>query len=185
MLFRSSNGYESLHTTVLGPQNKWVEVQIRTERMDEVAEHGLAAHWRYKGIKSSTGGMDEWLANIRAALEAGDNFQAMDQFQLGLYDSEVFVFSPNGDLFRFPKGATVLDFAYHIHSKLGNSCVGGKVNGKSVTFRYPLHSGDTVEVMTSSTQKPKREWLDVVKSPRARAKIRSLASCSNFLLDIP
>ena len=167
-----SNGYESLHTTVLGPQNKWVEVQIRTERMDEVAEHGLAAHWRYKGIKSSTGGMDEWLANIRAALEAGDNFQAMDQFQLGLYDSEVFVFSPNGDLFRFPKGATVLDFAYHIHSKLGNSCVGGKVNGKSVTFRYPLHSGDTVEVMTSSTQKPKREWLDVVKSPRARAKIR-------------
>lgn len=167
-----SNGYESLHTTVLGPQNKWVEVQIRTERMDEVAEHGLAAHWRYKGIKSSTGGMDEWLANIRAALEAGDNFQAMDQFQLGLYYSEVFVFSPNGDLFRFPKGATVLDFAYHIHSKLGNSCVGGKVNGKSVTFRYPLHSGDTVEVMTSSTQKPKREWLDVVKSPRARAKIR-------------
>ena len=167
-----SNGYESLHTTVLGPQNKWVEVQIRTERMDEVAEHGLAAHWRYKGIKSSTGGMDEWLANIRAALEAGDNFQAMDQFQLGLYDSEVFVLSPNGDLFRFPKGATVLDFAYHIHSKLGNSCVGGKVNGKSVTFRYPLHSGDTVEVMTSSTQKPKREWLDVVKSPRARAKIR-------------
>ena len=167
-----SNGYESLHTTVLGPQNKWVEVQIRTERMDEVAEHGLAAHWRYKGIKSSTGGMDEWLANIRAALEAGDNFQAMDQFQLGLYDSEVFVFSPNGDLFRFPKGATVLDFAYHIHSKLGNSCVGGKVNGKSVTFRYPLHSGDTVEVMTTSTQKPKREWLDVVKSPRARAKIR-------------
>ena len=167
-----SNGYESLHTTVLGPQNKWVEVQIRTERMDEVAEHGLAAHWRYKGIKSSSGGMDEWLANIRAALEAGDNFQAMDQFQLGLYDSEVFVFSPNGDLFRFPKGATVLDFAYHIHSKLGNSCVGGKVNGKSVTFRYPLHSGDTVEVMTSSTQKPKREWLDVVKSPRARAKIR-------------
>lgn len=167
-----SNGYESLHTTVLGPQNKWVEVQIRTERMDEVAEHGLAAHWRYKGIKSSTGGMDEWLANIRAALEAGDNFQAMDQFQLGLYDREVFVFSPNGDLFRFPKGATVLDFAYHIHSKLGNSCVGGKVNGKSVTFRYPLHSGDTVEVMTSSTQKPKREWLDVVKSPRARAKIR-------------
>ena len=167
-----SNGYESLHTTVLGPQNKWVEVQIRTERMDEVAEHGLAAHWRYKGIKSSTGGMDEWLANIRAALEAGDNFQAMDQFQLGLYDSEVFVFSPNGDLFRFPKGATVLDFAYHIHSKLGNSCVGGKVNGKSVTFRYPLRSGDTGEVMTSSTQKPKREWLDVVKSPRARAKIR-------------
>lgn len=166
------NGYESLHITVLGPDNKWVEVQIRTERMDEIAEHGLAAHWRYKGIKSA-GGLDSWLADIRTALEAGDDLQVMDQFKLDLYEDEVFVFSPKGDLFRFPKGATILDFAYHIHSKLGNTCVGGKVNGKSVSFRQVLHSGDTIEVTTSNTQKPKREWLNVVKSSHAKSKIRA------------
>lgn len=167
-----TNGYESLHITVLGPDNKWVEVQIRTERMDEIAEHGLAAHWRYKGIKSA-GGLDSWLADIRTALEAGDDLQVMDQFKLDLYEDEVFVFSPKGDLFRFPKGATILDFAYHIHSKLGNTCVGGKVNGKSVSFRQVLHSGDTIEVTTSNTQKPKREWLNVVKSSHAKSKIRT------------
>lgn len=167
-----TNGYESLHITVLGPDNKWVEVQIRTERMDEIAEHGLAAHWRYKGIKSA-GGLDCWLADIRTALEAGDDLQVMDQFKLDLYEDEVFVFSPKGDLFRFPKGATILDFAYHIHSKLGNTCVGGKVNGKSVSFRQVLHSGDTIEVTTSNTQKPKREWLNVVKSSHAKSKIRA------------
>lgn len=167
-----TNGYESLHITVLGPDNKWVEVQIRTERMDEIAEHGLAAHWRYKGIKSA-GGLDSWLADIRTALEAGDDLQVMDQFKLDLYEDEVFVFSPKGDLFRFPKGATILDFAYHIHSKLGNTCVGGKVNGKSVSFRQVLHSGDTIEVTTSNTQKPKREWLNVVKSSHAKSKIRA------------
>ena len=167
-----TNGYESLHITVLGPDNKWVEVQIRTERLDEIAEHGLAAHWRYKGIKSA-GGLDSWLADIRTALEAGDDLQVMDQFKLDLYEDEVFVFSPKGDLFRFPKGATILDFAYHIHSKLGNTCVGGKVNGKSVSFRQVLHSGDTIEVTTSNTQKPKREWLNVVKSSHAKSKIRA------------
>ena len=167
-----TNGYESLHITVLGPDNKWVEVQIRTERMDEIAEHGLAAHWRYKGIKSA-GGLDSWLADIRTALEAGDDLQVMDQFKLDLYEDEVFAFSPKGDLFRFPKGATILDFAYHIHSKLGNTCVGGKVNGKSVSFRQVLHSGDTIEVTTSNTQKPKREWLNVVKSSHAKSKIRA------------
>ena len=167
-----TNGYESLHITVLGPDNKWVEVQIRTERMDEIAEHGLAAHWRYKGIKSA-GGLDSWLADIRTALEAGDDLQVMDQFKLDLYEDEVFVFSPKGDLFRFPKGATILDFAYHIHSKLGNTCVGGKVNGKSVSFRQVLNSGDTIEVTTSNTQKPKREWLNVVKSSHAKSKIRA------------
>lgn len=166
-----SNGYESLHITVLGPEKKWVEVQIRTERMDEIAEHGLAAHWRYKGIKAE-GGMDDWLARIRAALEAGDDLQMMDQFKLELYEDEVFVFTPKGDLLKFPKGATILDFAYHIHSKIGSSCVGGKINGKAVSFRTELHSGDTVEVLTSSTQKPKQEWLQIVKSARAKAKIR-------------
>ncbi len=166
-----TNGYESLHITVLGPQNKWVEVQIRTERMDEIAEHGLAAHWRYKGIKSE-GNMDEWLANIRTALEAGDDLQMMDQFKMDLYEDEVYVFTPKGDLLKFPKGATILDFAYHIHSKIGNTCVGGKINGRNVTFRQQLQNGDTVEVLTSNNQKPKREWLGYVMSSRAKSKIR-------------
>ena len=167
-----SNGYESLHITVLGPEQKWVEVQIRTERMDDIAEHGLAAHWRYKGIKSSEGGMEEWLANIRTALEAGDDMQVMDQFKMDLYEDEVYVFTPKGDLLKFPKGATILDFAYHIHSKIGNTCVGGKINGKNVSFRQQLQSGDTVEVLTSANQTPKREWLKMVKSSRAKSKIR-------------
>ena len=166
-----SNGYESLHITVLGPERKWVEVQIRTERMDEIAEHGLAAHWRYKGIKAE-GGMDEWLAQIRSALEAGDDLQVMDQFRMDLYEDEVFVFTPTGDLLKFPKGATVLDFAYHIHTKVGNGCVGGKINGRNVSFRAELHSGDTVEVLTSTTQRPKQEWLSIVKSAHAKAKVR-------------
>lgn len=166
-----SNGYESLHITVLGPENKWVEVQIRTERMDEIAEHGLAAHWRYKGIKAE-GGMDDWLASIRTALEAGNDLQVMDSFKKDLYEDEVYVFTPKGDLLKFPKGSTVLDFAYHIHSKIGNTCVGGKINGKNVSFRSEPHSGDTVEVLTSANQKPKQEWINIVKSARARAKIR-------------
>lgn len=166
-----SNGYESLHITVLGPENKWVEVQIRTERMDEIAEHGLAAHWRYKGVKSE-GGIDEWLANIRSALENNDDLQLMDQFKLDLYEDEVYVFTPKGDLLKFPKGATLLDFAYHIHSNVGSSCVGGRINGKNVSFREVLHSGDTVEVLTQNNQCPKRDWLNIVKTSKAKAKIR-------------
>ncbi|WP_315331186.1 RelA/SpoT family protein [Segatella oulorum] len=166
-----SNGYESLHITVLGPENKWVEVQIRTERMDEIAEHGLAAHWRYKGVKSE-GGVDEWLANIRSALENNDDLQLMDQFKLDLYEDEVYVFTPKGDLLKFPKGATLLDFAYHIHSNVGSSCVGGHINGKNVSFREVLHSGDTVEVLTQNNQSPKRDWLNIVKTSKAKAKIR-------------
>jgi relA/spoT family protein len=166
-----SNGYESLHITVLGPENKWVEVQIRTERMDEIAEKGLAAHWRYKGIKGESG-IDEWLSNIRAALENNDDLQLMDQFKMGLYEDEVFVFTPKGELLKFPKGANILDFAYRIHSGLGNKCVGGKINGKNVSFRAELKSGDEVEVITQSNQTPKQEWINIVKTPRAKAKIK-------------
>ncbi len=166
-----SNGYESLHITVLGPENKWVEVQIRTERMDEIAEKGLAAHWRYKGIKGESG-IDEWLSNIRAALESNDDLQLMDQFKMGLYEDEVFVFTPKGELLKFPKGANILDFAYRIHSGLGNKCVGGKINGKNVSFRAELKSGDEVEVITQSNQTPKKEWINIVKTPRAKAKIK-------------
>ena len=166
-----SNGYESLHITVLGPENKWVEVQIRTERMDEIAERGLAAHWRYKGIKGESG-VDEWLNNIRTALEANDDLQLMDQFKMDLYEDEVFVFTPKGDLLKFPKGATILDFAYHIHSGVGNKCVGGRVNGKIVPFREPMRSGDTIEILTQNTQKPKVDWLNIVQTSRAKAKIK-------------
>lgn len=166
-----TNGYESLHITVLGPESKWVEVQIRTERMDEVAERGLAAHWRYKGVKSE-GGIDEWLGSIRSALENNDDLQLIDQFKMDLYEDEVYVFTPKGDLIKFPKGATILDFAYHIHTNIGNTCVGGKINGKAVSFRETLHSGDTIEILTQSNQKPKRDWLNIVKSSKAKSKIR-------------
>ena len=171
-----SNGYESLHITVLGPEKKWVEVQIRTERMDEIAEHGLAAHWRYKGIKGAGGGIDQWLAAIRTALEAGDDMQVMDQLRMDLYDDEVFVFTPKGEIRKFAAGATVLDFAYNIHSRIGNTCVGARVNGRAVPIRQCLHSGDTVEIMTSAAQKPKRDWLNIAKSSHARAKIRKALS---------
>ncbi len=171
-----SNGYESLHITVLGPENKWVEVQIRTERMDEIAEHGLAAHWRYKGIKSAGGGIDQWLSVIRNALEAGDDMQVMDQFRMNLYEDEVFVFTPKGEIKKFAAGATVLDFAYNIHSRIGNTCVGAMVNGKNASIRQVLHSGDTVEIMTSNSQHPRREWLNIAISSHARSKIRKALS---------
>jgi len=168
-----TNGYESLHTTVLSAQGKWVEVQIRTVRMDEVAEKGLAAHWKYKGIKSESG-MDEWLKNIREILENPElnAVDFMDEFKLNLYDKEVFVFTPNGDLHKLPKGATTLDFAFSIHSGLGCKCVGAKVNGKNMPIKYVLNNGDQVEVLTSPTQKPNPAWLNVVTTSRAKAKIR-------------
>jgi len=168
-----TNGYESLHTTVLGPEGKWVEVQIRTVRMDEVAEKGLAAHWKYKGIKSESG-MDEWLKSIREILENPElnAVDFMDEFKLNLYDKEVFVFTPNGDLHKLPKGATALDFAFSIHSALGSKCVGAKVNGKNMPIKYVLSNGDQVEVLTSPTQKPNPAWLKVVTTSKAKSKIR-------------
>ena len=167
-----SNGYESLHTTVMGPEGKWVEVQIRTERMDDIAERGLAAHWRYKGVKSETG-LDEWLTSIREALEhTDDGMELMDQFKMDLYKDDVFVFTPKGDLFKLPHGATVLDFAFHIHTNVGCRCTGGKVNGKHAQLRQVLSNGDQVEILTSSTQTPKQGWLDIVTTSKARNKIR-------------
>lgn len=167
-----SNGYESLHITVLGPENKWVEVQIRTERMDEIAERGLAAHWRYKGIKSGESGVDEWLNNIRNALENNDDMQLMDQFKMDLYEDEVFVFTPKGDLFKLPKGATVLDFAYAIHTNVGDHCIGARINEKNAPLRQALNSGDQVEILTANNQSPKQDWLNFVATGKARTKIR-------------
>ena len=162
-----SNGYESLHITVLGPDNRWVEVQIRTERMDDIAEHGLAAHWRYKGLKSTEGGIEAWLAGIRSALESGDG-----ESVTGLVEDEVFVFTPRGDLFRLPMGATVLDFAYAIHTQVGNHCTGGRIGNRNVTLKHQLQSGDHVEIQTSNNQSPKQDWLGIATTSRARSKIR-------------
>lgn len=168
-----SNGYESLHTTVLGPQGKWVEVQIRTKRMDEVAEKGLAAHWKYKGVRGDSD-MDQWLKSIREILENPElnAIDFMDEFKLNLYDKEVFVFTPNGDLHKLPKGATALDFAFSIHSRLGSKCVGAKVNGKNMPIKYVLNNGDQVEVLTAPTQKPNQSWLNIVTTSKAKNKIR-------------
>ncbi len=168
-----SNGYESLHTTVLGPENKWVEVQIRTRRMDEIAEKGVAAHWKYKGIKAESG-MDEFLKGVREMLENPhvDTQDALSDFRLNLYDEEVFCFTPNGDLFKLPKGATVLDFAFSIHTGLGCRCTGGKIGNKNVPIRHVLHNGDQVEILSSPTQKPNAAWLNIVHTSKAKNKIR-------------
>ncbi|MCQ2335010.1 MAG: TGS domain-containing protein [Paludibacteraceae bacterium] len=169
-----SNGYESLHTTVLGPEQKWVEVQIRTERMDEVAEKGVAAHWKYKGGKAENNGMDAFLKGVREMLESDqvDTREAIDEFKMNLYDEEVFVFTPNGDLHKLCKGATVLDFAFAIHSGLGCKCMGGKIAGRNVPIKYVLKNGDQVEILTSATQRPTEAWLKIVKTSKAKNKIR-------------
>ena len=168
-----TNGYESLHITVMGPQNKWVEVQIRTRRMDEIAERGLAAHWKYKGVKAESG-LDEFLNTVRAALEEKENnpLDLMQDFKMDLYKDEIYVFTPTGELIKLAKGATVLDFAFAIHSKLGCKCVSAKVNEKNVPIKYVLNTGDTVSVVTSPTQTPKRDWLNIVVTSKARVKIK-------------
>ncbi len=168
-----SNGYESLHTTVLGPDHKWVEVQIRSRRMDEIAERGLAAHWRYKGIHGEKG-MERWLNNIREVLDNPEvnAVDFIDDFKLNLYDEEVFVFTPKGDLRRLPKGATILDFAFDIHTQIGKKCVGARVNQKNVSIKYVLKNGDQVEILTASNQAPKQDWLNIVATSRARTKLK-------------
>ena len=168
-----SNGYESLHITVYGPDERWVEVQIRTRRMDLVAEKGLAAHWKYKGQKSENN-LDAWMNNVRDILETADSgpLELMRNMRMDVYDKEVFVFTPRGDLFRFPLGATILDFAFGIHTRLGSQCTGGKVNGKNQKINYRLQSGDTVEILSSPQQHPKPDWLGMVVTTKARNKIR-------------
>ena len=168
-----SNGYESLHTTVVVPGGRWVEVQIRTERMNEVAEKGLAAHWKYKSGSGQTEN-EEWLSRVREMLEnpepdAGD---IIDDFKLSIYNKEIFVFTPKGDLRKFPAGATVLDFAFDVHSDVGRTCVGAKINGRSVPIRHELSNGVKVEVITAKGQRPKQDWLQYVVTSKAKSKIK-------------
>jgi guanosine-3',5'-bis(diphosphate) 3'-pyrophosphohydrolase len=172
--YPKSNGYESLHTTVLGPGRRWVEVQIRTRRMDDIAENGLAAHWRYKGGKGGEE-IDKWLKNIREALENPqvNPTDFIDDFKVNIYEDEIFVFTPKGDLIKLRSGATLLDFAYEIHSKVGDKCVGGKVNGKLVTLKYRLKNGDQISVETTNNQQPKLDWLDFVVTSKAKSRIKS------------
>lgn len=167
-----SNGYESLHATVMGPDSKWVEVQFRTRRMDLVAEKGLAAHWRYKGVKGDS--TDQWMANIRDILETADAgpMQLMKDLKMDIYGKEVFAFTPKGDLFRLASGATVLDFAFMIHSNVGAHCTGAVVNGQHKKISYKIANGDTVEILTSTSQTPKADWLQMVVTSKARNKIR-------------
>lgn len=172
-----ANGYESLHTTVMSPSGKWVEVQIRSERMDEVAEKGYAAHWRYKeGGDSTAGGsqLDNWLNQIRGVLESGDDeaIEFIDELALDLKSKDVFVFTPNGDMITLPNGATTLDFAFKVHSRVGFECIGGKVNHKLVPLSHKLNSGDQIEILTSKKQQPKEDWLNYVVTSHARQKIR-------------
>jgi GTP pyrophosphokinase len=168
-----SNGYESLHATVVGPQNKWVEVQIRTRRMDEIAEKGLAAHWKYKGVKEDAG-LDAFLTNVRMALESNDTdpMDLMKNFKMDLYKDEIYVFTPKGELIKLPAGATVLDFAFAIHTNLGSKCVSAKVNDKNVPIKHILQNGDTVSILTLQTQSPKRDWLTFIQTAKARVKIK-------------
>jgi GTP pyrophosphokinase len=176
-----SNGYESLHTTVVGPGGKWVEVQIRTERMNEIAEKGLAAHWRYKGGKEDMRS-EHWLSRVREVLEntAADTTDFMNNIKLSLYTDEIFVFTPKGDIKKLPQGATVLDFAFDVHSDVGASCLGARVNDKNVTIKHKLNNGDTIEIITSKNQSPKASWLEYVVTPRARSKIKQILAKDKY-----
>lgn len=170
-----ANGYESLHTTVMSPKGKWVEVQIRTERMDEVAEMGYAAHWKYKANQGGETSLDHWLARIREMLANNQDgaLDFIDDFKLNLFSDEIFVFTPQGELKTLPAGATALDFAFEIHSQVGESCIGAKVNQKLVPLSHQLKSGDQIEILTSKKQKAKEDWLNYVVTVKAKSKIKS------------
>jgi len=169
-----ANGYESLHTTVMSKNGKWVEVQIRSERMDEIAEKGYAAHWKYKDSVSHENSLDEWLSKIRELLLSPESnaLDFLDDFKMNLFSDELFVFSPKGDLFSLPVNSTALDFAYSVHSQIGNNCIGAKSNHKLVPLNYILKSGDQVEIITSDKQSPKEEWLNYVITARAKSHIK-------------
>lgn len=171
-----SNGYESLHITVMGPKGKWVEVQIRTSRMDEIAERGYAAHWKYKENSNEESGLDDWLLRVREILENQEEnaLDFLDEFKLNLFAEEVYVFTPRGELRKLPNGASALDFAFDIHSDVGATCLGAKVNGKLVPLSYSLQNGDQIEIITSAKQKPTKDWLNIVKTAKAKSKINQL-----------
>jgi GTP pyrophosphokinase len=168
-----SNGYESLHTTVVTKDGQWVEIQIRSERMDAVAERGIAAHWRYKGVNQGGMGSEEWLGRLREMMETTHASKIAETFGEKMSSREIFVFTPNGDLRKLPEGATVLDFAFDIHSTLGASCTGARIKGRNVPIKEKLHNGDIVEILTSKNQRPKADWLAFVTTGKARSKIRA------------
>tara|TARA_B100001093_G_scaffold384958_1_gene370766 strand:+ start:31 stop:2244 length:2214 start_codon:yes stop_codon:yes gene_type:complete len=172
-----SNGYESLHTTVMGPRGQWVEIQIRSKRMDAIAEKGYAAHWKYKqheNTKESSNSLDNWLRQIREIIENQENnaLDFLDEFKMNLYSKEVFAFTPKGLLKKLPKGSTSLDFAFDIHTEIGAKCLGAKVNGKLVPLSYEIQNGDQIEILTSTKQKPNKDWLSFVKTSKAKNKIK-------------
>ena len=169
-----ANGYESLHTTVMGPGGKWVEVQIRSSRMDEIAEKGYAAHWKYKGVKSDSGGIDQWLHRISELLDNADpnSLEYVEDIKLNLYNEDIYIFTPKGELKKLPTGSTALDFAFEIHTAIGSSCIGAKVNHKIVPLSHVLANGDQVEVLTSKIQKPNRDWLNFVITGKAKTRIK-------------
>ena len=171
-----ANGYESLHVTVMGPHGNWVEVQIRTDRMDDIAEHGFAAHYRYKDISTFENELDPWIDQIRELLQSNnsDAFEFLDDFKLNLYATEINVFTPKGDMISLPQGATVIDFAYDIHTDLGNRCIGAKINLKLVPISHVLQNGDQIEILTSENQAPKPEWLKFTATAKARGKIKDV-----------
>ncbi|AFD07488.1 RelA/SpoT family protein [Solitalea canadensis] len=169
-----SNGYESLHTTVMGPKGRWVEIQIRTQRMNEIAEKGFAAHWKYKE-SSNESGLDQWIQKVRETLNSTESnaLDFLDDFKMNLFSDEVFAFTPKGSLIKLPNGATALDFAFEIHTDVGSRCIGAKVNHKLVPLSYKIQNGDQVEILTSAKQNPKEDWLNIVITAKAKSKIKS------------
>lgn len=169
-----ANGYEALHVTVMGPEGKWVEVQIRSERMDEIAERGFAAHWKYKGGSAGDSELDKWIERIKETLQnpESDALEFLDEFKLNLFSSEIVVFTPKGEMKTLPKGSTVLDFSYEIHTDLGNKCIGAKINHQLVPISHELHSGDQIEILTSEKQSPRANWFDIAQTAKAKQKIK-------------
>lgn len=171
-----TNGYEALHCTVMGPGGKWVEVQVRSSRMNEIAERGYAAHWKYKGVNQQEGELDRWIKQIREMLDdpKTDAFEFLDDFKMNLFSSEIMVFTPKGEIITLPSKATVLDFAFYIHSEVGFQAIGAKVNHKLVSLKYELKSGDQIEILTSDNHEPEMEWMDFVTTAKAKSKLKDI-----------